>query len=303
MDVNLHPDARRFLELTSGSPELHERTPSENREAHEATRHLMGEGAAIRTVENMEIGGVPVRVYVPETTPSPSPAFVFFHGGGWVLGDLESADSTVRDIAATSGICCISVHYRRAPEHPFPAALEDARTVTKALLDGQAGLPVDPHKVAVGGDSAGGNLAAVLAQELRDQLAHQVLIYPVMNLASLNTDSHRRYEDGFFLTGSRLSYFYDSYAGESDRTDPCLSPGVTTNLRGLPSATVITAEHDPLIDEVDQYAQAMQDAGVTVTNVMFRGQVHPFINMGALIGDAGAARRMIGAELKSALGT
>jgi esterase/lipase protein len=207
----------------------------------------------------------------------------------------------VRDIAAESGIICISVHYRRAPEYPFPAPLDDCRAVVDGVLQGELGIGIDPTRVAVGGDSAGGNIAAVIAQELRDQLAHQVLIYPVMDLSTFDTQSHSDFSDGYYLTRRRLNYFYDSYVGTADRTDIRMSPGRNGDLAGLPPATVITGELDPLVSEVSDYAERMLNAGNVVSSIEFKGQVHPFVQMGGIISDALIARTIIGSELKRSL--
>ncbi|OKX83247.1 alpha/beta hydrolase [Corynebacterium glutamicum] len=297
--MSLHPEAQRFIELTSKAPDLDTRTPAENRIASEATRYLMGEKTPVALVHDVLVKGVPVRIYNPRPNASSLPVFIYFHGGGWVLGDLESVDSTVRDIAVASGALCISVDYRRAPEHPFPAALDDCQVVTEAVLKGEL-TSANQRLVAVGGDSAGGNMAAVIAQQLRDQITHQVLVYPVMDLSTFGTQSHEKYATGHFLTRRRLEYFYDSYAQGHDRKDPKLSPGLNTDLSNLPPATIITAECDPLVDEVTEYAHAMQHAGNTVTQVQFNGQVHPFMQMSSIISDALVARRFIGGELAEA---
>ncbi|QXU47252.1 alpha/beta hydrolase fold domain-containing protein [Corynebacterium glutamicum] len=144
----------------------------------------MGEKTPVAYVHDVLIKGVPVRIYSPHPNDGPLPVFIYFHGGGWVLGDLESVDSTVRDIAVASGALCISVDYRRAPEHPFPAALDDCQVVTEAVLNGEL-ASANQQLVTVGGDSAGGNIAAVIAQQLRDQITHQVLVYPVMDVILL----------------------------------------------------------------------------------------------------------------------
>lgn len=222
--MRVHPDARRFLKATAGNPELDTRTPEENRTATVAGAAVGGIPAPVARVEDTSLGGVPVRVYYPSWPVGEAPVFVFCHGGGWVVGDIDTHDALCRDIANSSGVVCISVGYRRAPEHPFPAALEDTLAVVTSLVEGQSGLPVDTQRVAVGGASAGGNLAAVVAQELRGRIRYQVLIYPVMELSTFDTDSHREFAEGFFLT-RRLEYFYRSYAPTQDRTDPRLSAG------------------------------------------------------------------------------
>ena len=245
-----------------------------------------------------------MRVYIPEAaekTAEDQPAFIYFHGGGWVLGDVDVSDPAVRDIAAASEMVCISVDYRRAPEHPFPAALDDCLAVVDGVLAGETMLGIEPKRIAIGGDSAGGNIAAVIAQERREQIAHQVLVYPVMDLSSLDTPSHQKYEDGYYLTRRRLEYFYDAYAGGADRSNVRMSPGLNPDLAGLPPATVITAEHDPLVSEVSSYVRRMLEAGNTVNAVQFNGQVHPFVQVGGVIRDGKVARRVIGTELKAAL--
>ena len=303
--VFIQPEAQKFLDLNRDAPQLDTRTPEENRAAQQKTAAAWGKKTPMVSVYETSVRGVTVRVYVPQApalADAPAaPAFIFFHGGGWVLGDLETTDTTVRDIAAEAGIICISVHYRRAPEHPFPAPLDDCRAVVDGVLQGELGIGIDPTRVAVGGDSAGGNIAAVIAQELRDQLAHQVLIYPVMDLSTFDTQSHSDFSDGYYLTRRRLNYFYDSYAGAADRTDLRMSPGRNGDLAGLPPATVITGELDPLVSEVSDYVGRMLNAGNVVSSIEFKGQVHPFVQMGGIISDALIARTIIGSELKRAL--
>jgi len=303
--VFIQPEAQKFLELNRDASQLDTRTPEENRAAQQKTAAAWGKKTPMVSVYETSVRGVTVRVYVPQApalADAPAaPAFIFFHGGGWVLGDLETTDTTVRDIAAEAGIICISVHYRRAPEHPFPAPLDDCRAVVDGVLQGELGIGIDPTRVAVGGDSAGGNIAAVIAQELRDKLAHQVLIYPVMDLSTFDTQSHSDFSDGYYLTRRRLNYFYDSYAGAADRTDIRMSPGRNGDLAGLPPATVITGELDPLVSEVSDYVGRMLNAGNVVSSIEFKGQVHPFVQMGGIISDALIARTIIGSELKRAL--
>ncbi|WP_211096872.1 alpha/beta hydrolase [Arthrobacter echini] len=302
----VHPDARKFLDITAATPPLDTQTAEQNRAGTARSLPLTGDRRELAEVQDRLIAGVPVRIYVPFDAPSQAPTFIFFHGGGWTVGDLELADSTVRDIAADAGAIGISVDYRLAPENPFPAALEDALAVTRSVLLGETGLGIDSHRVAVAGDSAGGNLAAVVAQQLRgDQprLVHQVLIYPVTDLSSLETPSHREFADGHFLTNRNLRYFYSNYAGKADRTDHRLSPALQPDLADLPPATVITGECDPLRDEGELYAQAMSEAGNRVTAVRFMGEVHPFVSMGGIIEDANVARRLVGAQLRSAFGS
>ncbi|MEV4991650.1 alpha/beta hydrolase [Pseudarthrobacter sp. LMD1-1-1.1] len=302
--MTVHPEAQKFLDTVSGAPPLDTQTAEQNRIDLVNALPLTGTKAEVLVVEDLSIKGIPIRYYRPVQGDQPLPAIVYFHGGGWVLGDLELADTTARDLAKGSGAALISVDYRKAPEHVFPAALDDALKVVSAVVGGSSGLHIDPQRVAVAGDSAGGNLAAVVAQELRGHrppLAHQVLIYPVTDLASGDTESRRDFGHGHFLTTRDLNYFYSTYANGADRTDPRLSPLRNADLENLPAATVVTAECDPLRDEGEAYARAMAEAGVPVTSVRFNGQVHPFFYMGAVIGDAHVARRFVAGQLAAAL--
>lgn len=300
--MTVHPDARKFLDIVAGAPPLDTQTVEQNRAELAEAVSLTGERQPVSSVEDIEIAGVPVRVYRPFEASSPAPAFLYFHGGGWTIGDLELADSTVRDISIAAEAIGISVDYRLAPENPFPAALDDALAVTTAVLKGESGLNIDVNHVGVAGDSAGGNLAAVVAQQLRGQeprLAHQALVYPATDLSGLRTSSHSEFAEGHFLTARDLQYFYANYVGKADATDPRLSPALNADLTDLPPATVITAGCDPLRDEGESYARAMSEADNTVTSVRFTGQVHPFLFIGGVIEDANVARRLIGTQLRA----
>ncbi len=305
----VHPQARAFLDLVADAPPLDACTVEENRAQLAAVVPLTGEPAVLADVRDTTVpgpaGDVPVRVYRPGTDDG-LPVVAYFHGGGWVLCDLDTHDTTCRDLARYSGAVVVSVDYRRAPEAPFPAAFDDCLAVTRALLDGSAGLGTDPTRVAVAGDSAGGNLAAGIAQTLRDAeppLAHQVLVYPLVDARTGRTESYRTYGDGHFLTHRDIDYFLAAYGGDADRTDPRLSPAVTEDLGGLAPATVVTGECDPLVDEGAAYARALAEAGVPTEYVCFAGQVHPFVLLGSLIDDAHEARRLIGRRLAEAFGS
>ncbi len=301
--TRLDPGAVALLEATRGAPPLDTLSVDRAREGlRRALPHTGSRREEVATRE-LEVAGVPVRAYRARAGGGRSPVVVYFHGGGFVTGDLEIVDTTARDIAWHSEAVVLSVDYRLAPEHPFPAAVEDALEVVDALLSGRVDLDADATRVAVAGDSAGGNLAAVVAQQLRDRsgLVHQALIYPVMDLSSLDTESHRLFAEGYNLTHRNLLYYYRTYAGTSDRQHALLSPGRCTDLEGLPPATVVTAEFDPLRDEGETYAQKLAAAGVPTTSVRFNGQVHPFLYFGGLSPVALAARRFIAAELRTAL--
>jgi len=303
----LDPQAALFLQMAADAPPLDTITPDAARQAVVETIPVTGEPATLASVEDTAIttatGTVPVRVYRPSLAPG-LPVSTYFHGGGWVIGDLDTHDRVTRDLAAASGAVVVAVDYRRAPESPFPAAYDDCLGVVQRLLEDGAGLGVDPARVAVAGDSAGGNLAAVACQRLRgvgSGIAHQVLIFPVTDAAAVGaTASYREFGEGHFLTTRDMAYFVRSYAGRTDPADPRISPIRAADLSGLPPATVLTAECDPLRDEGEAYARDLERAGVEVTLRRFDGQVHPFVLIGSVIDDALVARSWLGERLRAA---
>lgn len=302
--MSLNPQAQKFLEMLGGVPPLDTITPEENRASVATAIPLTGLRTELASVQDLSIetgsGPVPVRVYRPSLATD-LPATTYFHGAGWVAGNLDSHDTVCRDIAAASGAVVVNVEYRLAPEHPYPAPLEDCLGVTRRLLQDGAGLGVDPARIAVTGDSAGGNLAAVAAQRLPG-IAHQVLIFAVLDVAGIGaTGSYREFDTGYFLTQRDMAYFARSYAGDHDPADPLLSPIRAGDLQGLPPATIVTAEYDPLRDENEAYARMLEAAGVPVALRRFEGQVHPFHLLGGLIDDAIVARKWIGERLRAAL--
>jgi len=262
---------------------------------------------AVAHVEDRKIPGpagpLAIRIYRPEGK-APMPALVYFHGGGFVMGDLESHDALCRKLANGAGCVTIAVDYRLAPENKYPAALEDCFAATRWVAENTAALNLDPRRIAVGGDSAGGNLAAVIAMMARDaktpRLAFQLLIYPSMD-ATLQTESHRRLVDSF-PSRDEIRYLWSSYIrGEADRKDPRVSPNFATNFKGLPPALVITAEFDPLCDEGETYGEKLRAAGVPVTISRYDGTIHGFVSMSEMLdkGKAGVAESV--AALKKAL--
>ena len=292
--------------MVADAPPLDTCTVEENRAQLAGVIPLTGDAAPLAEVIDATVpgpaGDVRVRVYRPSSEDH-LPVVAYFHGGGWMLCDLDTHDTTCRDIACYSGAVVVSVDYRRAPEAPFPAAFDDCLAVTRALLDGSAGFGTDPTRVAVAGDSAGGNLAAGITQALRGttpSIAHQVLIYPLTDARVGRTDSYSRFAEGYFLTRRDIEYFLRAYANDADHADPRLSPARAEDLSGLPPATVITAEFDPLRDEGADYAEALSAAGVPTRYECFSGQVHPFVLLGGLIDAAHDARRLIGTRLAQA---
>jgi len=253
-----------------------------------------GSDAPIGRIEERTIPGpahaIPVRVYTPTDAKAQTlPGLVFFHGGGFVIGDLDTHDDLCRCLANGSGCRVVSIDYRLAPEHPFPAAVEDCFAATRYVAAHASEFGVDPTRLAVGGDSAGGNLAAVVSQLARSEhgpaIAFQLLIYPVTQLgASQETRSMRENAKGYFLEKEGMDWFTRLYAPDAaHRSDPRLSPLLATDLAGLPPAYVITAGFDPLRDEGKAYADKLDAAGVPVTYVNYPGMVHGFFSMRGLI--------------------
>jgi acetyl esterase/lipase len=242
------------------------------------SRDLQVEGAA---------GPLGARLYEPQ---SPGPGLLlFFHGGGWVIGSLETHDTVCRALAKRSGQRVLAVDYRLAPEHPFPAPAEDALAAFGWARAHAQELGVDPERIAVGGDSAGGNLAAVVAQAPAPKPCFQLLIYPGLNL-SATTRSHELFSEGFLLSAADIGWFQDHHVPDrSQRTDLRASPGLATELAGLPPAYVLTAGFDPLRDEGRDYARRLQEAGVSAQDVCCEGLVHGFLQITAAVPAADAA--------------
>ena len=247
---------------------------------------------------------IPVRIYRPSADSKVRPVLVWFHGGGWVIGNLDSADFACRMLTNASGCVVVSVDYRLAPEHKFPAAADDCFAATQWVVEHADELGVDASKVAVGGDSAGGNLAAVVAQLAKEAggpaISYQALVYPVTNF-SFATASYTDNAEGYLLTRASMEWFWGHYLGnEGDGQHVKASPLLCADLTGLPPAIVITAEYDPLRDEGEAYADALRKAGVAVESKRYDGQIHGFFANPA-IDDGAAAARQVGAALAKAL--
>ncbi len=290
----LYPEVRALLEKleAQGGPALESLPPAEARkEAAEALQPLQGESETVSRTEDQRIpgpdGSIRIRIYTPGER-GPLPGLVYFHGGGWVLCDLDTHDKTCRALAHKAGAVVVSVDYRLAPEHRFPAAVVDCCAATRWVAANAERLDVDPRRIAVGGDSAGGNLAAVVALKFRDEggpaLALQVLVYPVTNLAAFDTPSYQEFAEGYYLTRTEMEWFRGHYlATAGDGQNPDASPLLAPDLRGLPPALVITAECDTLRDEGEAYARRLAEAGVDVTCTRYAGMVHPFFSLPGVI--------------------
>jgi len=313
MPVTLDPDAAAVYQAfqDAGRPPYETLTPPEARAYYLAARPVTNpEPPELERVAPLSIpaphGAIPARIYTPRTLRKANglaPCLVFFHGGGWVIGDLESHDVVCQKLAHEGELIVISVDYRLAPEHKFPAAVEDAITATAWIADNAAKLGIDSTRLSVGGDSAGGNLAAVVALSARNgsgpAIAGQVLIYPATDFA-MTHPSHREVETSILLTHTVIKWFRDHYLnGAADAHDWRASPARAQTLIGLPPAYVLTAGADPLRDEGDEYAARLKAAGVPVTYRHFPGQFHGFFTMGKLLQQANVAANEIGAWLKA----
>ena len=248
-------------------------------------------------------GPIPARLS-RSATAGPLPVLVFFHGGGWVVGNIDSHEAMCRHIANRAECAVVSVDYRMGPEHKFPAAVEDCFAATAWTADNGASLGVDPRRLAVGGDSAGGNLAAVVSLLARDKgaprISCQVLIYPATD-AAMRHDSVARYAEGYVLTRATMRWFYEQYLRTpDDAADWRVSPLLAPDLSRLPPAYVLTAGYDPLCDEGDAYAARLAAAGVPVTHRRFPGQVHGFVTNGRVIRAAETALDEVAAAVKAA---
>jgi acetyl esterase len=307
----LDPAVRMLLDqlAAAGMPPLERLPVPEGRAFYKGMATMYGEPPAVARVEERRIpgpqGAIPVRVYTPEGA-APFPVLVFFHGGGWVIGDLETHDVTCRSLARAVPAMVVAVDYRLAPEHKFPAAAEDAYAAARWVAEHAEGIGADPRRVAVGGDSAGGNLSAVVALMARDRggprLVHQLLVYPATD-ASMDHPSVHENADGYFLTRATMIWFWNHYLGSpADGRNPYASPLLAPDLRGLPPATVITAEFDPLRDEGERYAARLREAGVPVELTRYDGMIHAFFSMEALFPQAREAVQQAARALGTAFG-
>lgn len=295
----LHPQCKALLDQMAalGGKPMEEMTPVELRtnraESATAFQALAGPPQAVARVENRAIPGpaqpIPIRVYWPETGRK-LPVLVYFHGGGWVIGNLDQVDAQCRALANGAQCVVVNVDYRLAPEHKFPAAADDAYAVVRYVAEHAAEFDADPSRIAVGGDSAGGNLATVVCLMARDgrgpKIAFQLLVYPVTDYDDDRPSSHE-FAEGYLLTRGAMGYFWGHYvASPEEGRSPHASPLNAKSLAGLPPAMVLTAECDPIRDQGEAYARRLQEAGVPVTMKRYAGAIHVFFNLGGVI-DAG----------------
>jgi acetyl esterase len=308
----LDPQAKAVIDLVikSGRPPYHQLSPKDARQLFRDTRPASTPPAPeIGEVKDLRADQIPFRLYRPKGVPasSPLPALIFFHGGGWVIGDLETHDVLCRQLTAAAGISVVNVDYRLAPEHKFPAALEDAWAATRWVAAHAGELGIDAGRLAVGGDSAGGNLAAVVAILARDHggpaLALQVLTYPVTDVAA-ESASYAEFAEGFMLTRDSMRWFIAHYLRDKqDALDWRVSPLRAPSLAGVAPALVVTAGFDPLRDEGEAYAKRLREAGVRVDSICYGGMIHGFAPMGRLIETGNRAVAHAAASLRQVFTT
>ncbi|MDA0807178.1 MAG: alpha/beta hydrolase [Planctomycetota bacterium] len=306
----LDPQAKAFLEQSAPAPPFPHDTDSIN-EIRKLTARLEGDPEPAAKVEDRVAPAlaagieIPVRIYWPagaDESTSPKAGFVFFHGGGWVLGNLDAYDHLCHALANAGDCVVMSVDYRLAPEHKFPAAADDCYAAAAWTAQHADELGIDPKRIVVGGDSAGGNLAAVVSLMDRDRdtsyVSYQVLIYPITD-ANLKTPSYLENGQGYFLTTERMAWFWDLYLNDpSEASNPYASPLQAESLAGLPPAYMMTAEFDPLLSEGDAYADRLEAAGVPVERELYDGQIHGFVRRIDLYDRATVAINRIGGLIR-----
>jgi acetyl esterase len=288
----------------AGGPLMTEMEPAAARVFFEQFSGAMdGEVPDLPLVQDAHAGEIPVRVYRPDG-PGPFPLLVWYHGGGWVIGSVAGADATCRRLARQAGVVVVSVDYGLAPENRFPGPVEDCLAATRWAVAHAADWDADPERLAVGGDSAGGNLAAVMCLAARERggpdIRFQVLVYPVTDLLMSYPSITGNGED-YLLTADTMRWFIDHYLGDADPKDPLASPIYADDLSGLPPALVITAEYDPLRDEGEAYAKLLEQAGVPTTLRRFDGQIHGFFGFAAVFPSALEGVELAATALREAL--
>ncbi len=305
--MSLDRRAQRLLAmLAAGGGDSHRsEAAADRREGLRALARMTDDDSEIVAAVEDHAGPVPLRIYSPTNTAGDSlPALIFFHGGGWVAGDLDTHDGLCRRLANAAGCKVIAVDYRLAPEHPFPAAIEDGLAAIQWVGDHAADLGIDAGRLGVGGDSAGGGIAAALCQIVHDQggpaIALQLLLCPILDI-SHEAPSRLEFGQGYFIDRAAMARDIEDYAGAADRAEPRLSPLRAADLSGLPPTILHTAEFDPFRDEGEAYATRLTEAGVEVHAQRHDGMIHYFYAMPRAIPQALDAAAMIGAQMRALL--
>lgn len=301
----LNPQAQAFLDAIAANnpPGWEELSPQEGREAFAGFVELFGEGPALTRVEDHTLSGdVRIRLYADDDD-GPQPAVMYFHGGGWVLGNIQTHDALCRRLAKASRCAVISVDYGLAPENPFPKPLDDCYLATTEIASHAAEFNINADRLSVAGDSAGGNLAAAVSIRSRDDdgpsIKLQVLIYPVVN-PDFETESYQRFATGHGLTRASMQWFWQQYIGDRE-AGPLAAISKADSLQGLPPAHIVTAEYDVLRDEGESLARQLVAAGVRTTSKRYDGNLHGFVHFAGMFDDGLQAAEDIGLVLKSHL--
>lgn len=311
--MSLHPQVKAMIDrskTTNGGDASQKEVPIPQRRNEYDIRvlsTLKGKSIeSVRRVVDQQISGphgeIPIRIYLPDSS-EPLPILLYFHGGGWMVGSLESHDHICRAMANRAQAIVVSVDYRLAPEHPFPIGLEDCYTATKWVAQAAKTFQGDPSRIAIAGDSAGGNLAAAVTLLARDQkgpeLIYQVLIYPVTDYHIPGTPSYEMFATGYLLSRKEMEQYWDNYLPSPKQAqNPYACPLQAEDFRGLPPALVITAEYDPLRDEGEAYAYRLQEAGISTEVKRYRGMIHGFLRYMYLLDDGKKAVEYIGHTLR-----
>lgn len=306
----LDPQARALIDLMieKGVPPTHTLTPAQARAFYRDRRGFtQPDPPAMAEVRDLQAGAVPLRLYRPRASGEALPVLLYLHGGGWTIGDLDTHDVLCRQLAREAGCAVVAVDYRMGPEHRFPAAVEDCVEAFRWVLAQAPDLHLDPRRTAVGGDSAGGNLAAAICLVQRDAgqplPGFQLLIYPATDMRAV-APSHTTNGQGYMLTNDSIAWYRGNYIADAAQwTDWRASPLLAASHAGLPPALVLTAGFDPLRDEGLQYANALSAVGVPTQYVCFERQIHGFITMSRVIEEAHTAVALCGAALRRAWGS
>ena len=298
----LHPQAQVILQMmaAAGGPLIQDSDAAEFREYYNSRQLPSTE--EVFEIRDVSAGGVPSRLYRPSADKNLG-LLVFYHGGGWVIGGLDSHDSVCRSLANRMGHAVLSVDYRLAPEHRFPAAVEDAMCSLRWAYENADELGINPDRIAVGGDSAGGNLAAIVSQQRPVPIVFQMLIYPATDMTA-SFPSHVENAAGPVLTKQAMEWFTNHYMpADADKKDPLASPHFAPDslLKGAPPALIITAELDPLRDEGEEYGRKLIANGVTASVVRYNGMFHSFFQMHQLLDDANSAHTLAASMVAKAL--
>jgi acetyl esterase len=307
----LDPQAQALLDQMqeAGAPPFEQMTVGEARQAAYAFIDLQGAPEDVASVGHRFVPGpvcdLPVRIYTPEGE-GPFPALVYFHGSGWVILNIEVADIAARALTNRTGCVVVAVNYQKAPEHKFPVPFDDAYAATTWLAEHASELGIDPGRIGVAGDSAGGNLAAAVCLKARDEggpsLAYQLLIYPVTDYG-WDKPSYLENAEGYLLQRETMRWFWGHYlASEAEGDNPLVSPLRAPDLSGLPPALIVTAEFDPLRDDGELYGQRLREAGVPVKISRYDGMIHGFFYMAGVLDQTKNLYDEIGTEVRAALG-